>query len=556
MESGPARIQQLPRLWPSRAYYGWAIVFTSFFISIAQVPMYGPVFSVFVRPIEDELGWSRTTITVAFTVGSLGGALLASVVGPIVDRYGARGVMSVTGLLVTVGLLAIAAMSEPWHFWVAYGVARTVSVAGVGLGTSVAIANWFIRKRGRAIAMRAAGQRTGQAIVPLLILPVLLSLGWRESFVVLGVVAALFITIPSMMFIRRRPEDFGLRPDGDSAPVHPHPRIVCGAGSNLPPSRGKGPGEVPAFAGTTEVHPHPDPLPSREKGPGEVPAFAGTTEVHPHPDPLLSRERGPGEVPAFAGTTEDHPDPLPSRERGPGEVPAFAGTTEVHPDPLPSREKGPGGVPAFAGTTIEAEEYSWTLRQVRATRTLWLLTLGMAAGLSAQIAINVHAVANFEDKGISQGLAVTVASIFTGVAAVSMMGWGMLVERIHVRYVSMAAMGLFFLAMGVLLVAETYPMAVLFAVLFGLGTGGWTVAQMIMIPNYFGRLHAGSIKGFISPVEGLLGISGPLVAAFVFDATGSYDAAFVAAAATFAVGCLAFYLAKPLRAPTTAGAAA
>ncbi len=445
MESGPARIQQLPRLWPSRAYYGWAIVFTSFFISIAQVPMYGPVFSVFVKPIEDEFGWSRTTITVAFTVGSLGGALLASVVGPIVDRYGARGVMSVTGLLVTAGLLAIAAMTEPWHFWVAYGVARTVSVAGVGLGTSVAIANWFIRMRGRAIAMRAAGQRTGQAIVPLLILPVLLSLGWRESFVVLGVVAALFITIPSMLFIRRSPEDFGLRPDGERAPDHPHP------------------------------------------------------------------------------------NPLPSRERGPG-----------------------GGTPRAAAPA----EYSWTLRQVRATRTLWLLTVGMAAGLSAQIAINVHAVANFEDKGISQGLAVTVASIFTGVAAVSMMGWGVLVERIHVRYVSMAAMGLFFLAMGVLLVAETYPMAVLFAVLFGLGTGGWTVAQMIMIPNYFGRLHAGSIKGFISPVEGLLGISGPLVAAFVFDTTGSYDAAFVAAAATFAVGCAAFYLAKPLRAPSTVGAAA
>ena len=454
MENGPARIQQLPRLWPSRAYYGWAIVFTSFFISIAQVPMYGPVFSVFVRPIEDELGWSRTTITVAFTVGSLGGALLAVVVGPIVDRYGARGVMSVTGLLVTAGLLAIAAMTEPWHFWVAYGVARTVSVAGVGLGTSVAIANWFIRMRGRAIAMRAAGQRTGQAIVPLLILPVLLSLGWRESFVVLGVVAALFITIPSMLFIRRRPEDFGLRPDGD--------RVTGRA-------------------------PHRD-----APTPGEVPASAGTT--HPHP-------------------------PL----RG---------------DLSPQGRGGP-----------QQEEYSWTLREVRATRTLWLLTVGMAAGLAAQIAINVHAVANFEDKGISQGLAVTVASIFTGVAAVSMMGWGVLVERIHVRYVSMAAMGLFFLAMGVLLVAETYPMAVLFAVLFGLGTGGWTVAQMIMIPNYFGRLHAGSIKGFISPVEGLLGISGPLAAAFVFDTTGSYDAAFVAAAATFAVGCAAFYLAKPLAHP-------
>ena len=430
MESGDARIQQLPRFWPSRAYYGWAIVFTSFFVSIAQVPMYGPVFSVFVRPIEDELGWSRTTITIAFTVGSLGGAMLASAVGPALDRYGARGVMAATGLLVTAALLSIAAMSEPWHFWVAYGAARTASVAGVGLGTSVAIANWFIRMRGRAIAIRAAGQRGGQAIVPLLILPVLLSFGWRESFAVFGVVAALFITVPSLLLIRRRPEDHGLRPDGDG--------------------------------------------PERLDAP---------------------------------------------RDRA-------------------------------------RSEHSWTLREVRTTRTLWLVTLGMAAGLAAQIAVNVHAVANFQDKGMPQGLAVTVASIFTGVAAVSMAGWGVLVERVHVRYVSMAAMALFVLAMGALLAAETYPAAVLFAVLFGLGTGGWTVAQMIMIPNYFGRLHAGAIKGFVSPVEGLLGISGPLLAAAVFDRTGSYEAAFSGAAVTFAVGCAAFYLAKPLRVPAAAGTAA
>ena len=445
MESGPERIQQLPRLWPSRAYYGWAIVFTSLFISIAQVPMYGPVFSVFVKPIADDLGWSRTTITVAFTVGSLGGALLASAIGPLVDRYGARGVMGGTGLLVAAALLGVAAMSEPWHFWLAYGAARTASVAGVGLGTTVAIANWFIRMRGRAIAIRAAGQRGGQALMPLLILPVLLSVGWRESFVVLSIVAALFISLPSLVYIRRRPEDYGLRPDGERAPDHPHP------------------------------------------------------------------------------------NPLPSRERGPG-----------------------GGTPRAAA----AGEHSWTLREVRGTRTLWMLIVGMAAGLAAHIAINVHAVANFQDKGIPEGLTVTVVSIYTGVAAVSMMGWGVLVERVHVRYVSMAALALFVVAMGVLIVAETYPMAALFGMLFGLGTGGWTVAQMIMIPNYFGRLHAGSIKGFISPIEGLLGISGPLIAAALFDATGSYDTAFMGAAGAFAVACVAFYLAKPLRVPSAAGAAA
>lgn len=429
MPDGSPHPPSLPRLWPRRVYYGWAIVYTSFFVSIAQVPMYGPVFSVFVRPIEAELGWSRSTITLAFTFGSLGGSLLAAPVGSVVDRYGARGVMAGAGVVVTAALLGVASMSEPWHFWAAYGAARAAAVAGVGLSTSVAIANWFIRMRGRATAIRAAGQRGGQAVVPLMALPVLLLMGWRETFVVFAVAALVLVTAPSLLLMKRRPEDFGLRPDGGA--------------------------------------------------------------------------RGPSE----------------------------------------RRGAGPAG------------EHSWQLREVRATRTLWMLTVGMSAGLAAQIAINIHAVPNFQDKGISEGLAVTVASVFTGIAAVSLAGWGMVVERVHVRYVSMAAMALFIAAMGVLLVADSYPMAVLFAVLFGLGTGGWTVSQMIMIPNYFGRLHAGSIKGFISPVEGLLGVSGPLVAAFIFDSTRSYDAAFVAAAAVFAVGLCAFYLAKPLRAPLAAGAA-
>ena len=430
MSDRPTHTRRLPRFWPSRAYYGWAIVFTSFFISVAQVPMYGPVFSIFLKPIEESLGWSRSTITIGFTIGSLGGALLAAAVGPIVDRYGARIVVAVTGLIVTAGLLGVAAISEPWHLWLAYGAARTASVAGVGLGTTVAIANWFIRMRGRAIAIRAAGQRAGQSVVPLLILPVLLLIGWRESFVVLAVVALLFVTAPALLLIRRRPEDYGLLPDGDTAP------------ENTP------------------------------------------------------------------------------------------------------------------GVAERSTEHSWLLREVRATRTLWMIALGMSAGLSAQIAINVHAVANFQDEGISEGLAITIASIFTGVAAVSMAGWGMLLERVHVRYVSIAAMGLFIVSMVVLIVADTYPMAVLFAVLFGLGTGGWTVSQMIMIPNYFGRLHAGSIKGFISPVEGVIGISGPLIAAMIFDATQSYRIAFIGAAAAFAVSMAAFYLAKPLRRPTAVGVSA
>ena len=383
-------VRGLPKLWPSKFFYGWAIVYASFLISIAQVPMYGPVFSVFVKPIEDELGWSRSTITIAFTFGSIGGSLLSAVIGSVLDKYGARTVTVIAGITVASALFGIATMSEPWHFWIAYGIARSAALAGVSLGTSVAIANWFIKNRGRATAIRAMGQRGGQAIVPILIMPVLLILGWRESFAVLAVIALLFITLPAFFFIRRRPEDYGMVPDGIR-------------------------------------------INSVDKN-----------------------------------ESIDH-------------------------------------------------EISWDLKQVRKTRTLWMITIGMSAGIAAQIAINVHAVANFQDQGMSEGLSITIASMFTGVAAVSMMGWGFLLDHLHVRHVSMISMGLFIVSMFILLFAESYVLATLFAITFGVATGGWTVSQMVMIPNYFGRMHAGSIKGFISPVEGIIGISGPLIAAFLFD---------------------------------------
>ena len=135
--------------------------------------MYGPVFAVFVKPIGDEMGWSRSTITLAFTIGSLGGSMLSALVGSVLDRYGARSVIVVAGMVVGSALFGVAAMTEPWHFWLAYGVGRAAAVAGIGLGTSVSIANWFVAKRGRAVAVRGVGQRTGQSVMPLLILPVL-----------------------------------------------------------------------------------------------------------------------------------------------------------------------------------------------------------------------------------------------------------------------------------------------------------------------------------------------------------------------------------------------
>ncbi len=127
--------QALPRLWPFKnVFYGWAVVGTSALVSFAQVPMYGPVLSVFVTPIEQELGWARWETSVAFALGSLGGSVFSSIIGGQLDRYGARTAVVVAGMIITGVLLGLAVMTEPWHFWGLFGLGRTAALAGVNLG--------------------------------------------------------------------------------------------------------------------------------------------------------------------------------------------------------------------------------------------------------------------------------------------------------------------------------------------------------------------------------------------------------------------------------------
>ncbi len=200
--------------WPSRLFYGWAIALTGFVVSFASVTFYGPLLSIWFKPIQDSTGWSSGQIAAAFSIGSLSSGILTWAIGRILDRYGARQVIVLSGVFLTGSLIGLALMSSPWHLWLLYGSGRAVTMAGVQLGTTVTISNWFIKRRASATAVSGFGQRLGQALLPLAIVPVILTLGWREAFAVMALPTFLLIVIPAYLFIRRRPEDYGLQPDG------------------------------------------------------------------------------------------------------------------------------------------------------------------------------------------------------------------------------------------------------------------------------------------------------------------------------------------------------
>ena len=222
---GP-RTEKIPRFWPRKVFYGWAIVLTGFIASFGMVPMFGPVLGVFFEPIQAELGWSRTELAFAFTLGSMTSSISTFLFGKVIDRYGTRVLVVIAGGIIGFAMVGISFMQAPWQFWILFGLGRGSALGGIQIGVGIAVAQWFVNRRPRAVAIRQSGLRAGQAIVPLMILLMLTLTGWREAWRILAVFTAITIIIPGWLYLRRRPEDLGLYPDGEkpldetaSAPV-------------------------------------------------------------------------------------------------------------------------------------------------------------------------------------------------------------------------------------------------------------------------------------------------------------------------------------------------
>ena len=217
MAEEPHLIQpRISRFWPfPRIYYGWAVLLAGVLSSFATVATQGPIMGIFFRPIQEDLGWSALTLTAGFVGGTIGGGLVSPWVGRLLDRRGGRAVIVTGGTVIALSMVGLSVMTEPWHYWLFFGAARGAAVGGVALGMMVGLASWHVRRRGRVIGLIGTGQRAGQALLPLPILAIMLAFSWREAWLALAALVVLLLIVPSGALVRRRPEDYGILPDGE-----------------------------------------------------------------------------------------------------------------------------------------------------------------------------------------------------------------------------------------------------------------------------------------------------------------------------------------------------
>lgn len=200
---------------PFGIYYGWVIVTVAFLVGVTQAGVFQNILSIFMIPMASEFGWNRSLITGAIAVGSLVGGFIGPVIGPMLDRHGPR-LMAFWGIsILSAGLVALAWLSSLWQLYLFFGTGRMIAAGLLNLVITVSVSNWFIKRRGRAMGIAQLGSRIGLALLPPIVQIMITGFGWRTAWAMLGLVVFFISAIPAAMFLRRRPEDVGLLPDGD-----------------------------------------------------------------------------------------------------------------------------------------------------------------------------------------------------------------------------------------------------------------------------------------------------------------------------------------------------
>ena len=197
-------------------FYGWyvAIGCTLIYFFTNAMTLFVPQ-TLFPRLME-EFGSNEAEISLTVTITLLFASLFAPFAGMLIDKFGALRIMRIGIVLmaVTYSLYSFSdSISDLYrlHFLLAIGLVLSGLVVNV-----IIVSNWFVKHRGKVIGMLVASSSLGGAILPLMISPIVINpeLGWRWGFGLLSILFWLFAVIPAYTFIKEKPSNLGLFPDG------------------------------------------------------------------------------------------------------------------------------------------------------------------------------------------------------------------------------------------------------------------------------------------------------------------------------------------------------
>ncbi len=192
-----------PSILRNNPKYQWVIVVAVLICSIIWSGLGFFVFSIFVKPLQSEFGWDRSTIMSGFMFWSMtvGGASI--LVGKAVDKYRPGAVIFVGSIITGIGFLSLSYIETPLHFYLGYIIVGIGNAAIGQVPSTALVSEWFNKKRGFALGIMSTGIGLGGLIISPLASGVLIPLlGWRKAYQSLGMLACIVI-VPLTLFVIR-----------------------------------------------------------------------------------------------------------------------------------------------------------------------------------------------------------------------------------------------------------------------------------------------------------------------------------------------------------------
>ncbi len=198
-------------------FWGWYVVAGTFvIIGINYGARY--CFGVFLKPMCEDLGWSRSVVSVAMSLSVLFYGVGGIFAGRLLDRFAPRWIITAGAALASLGFFLTRFVTSPLEFYLVYGV--LVGLGSACLGVVVcnsSVGKWFIRKRGIAIGITTAGVGVGTLILTPAAGIIVKAFDWQTGFTLLAIVVFVFCTgVSQILMGRTDPEAYGLLPDGET----------------------------------------------------------------------------------------------------------------------------------------------------------------------------------------------------------------------------------------------------------------------------------------------------------------------------------------------------
>jgi MFS family permease len=197
-------------------FYGWWIVAVSAIgLGLGYAPIIVYSFGVFIKPLTQELHSNRASISLAFTLANLLQSVSSPLAGRLADRFGARRVILLSSVIFALLLVSSHLLSPKlWDFYVFYGLLGFVGSGLAPIPYVKVISRWFDRRRGLALGLTMFGIGSGAILMPALAQRLIAMLGWRSTYMVIGLLV-LVVSVPVVaFFLKESPEEMGLLPDG------------------------------------------------------------------------------------------------------------------------------------------------------------------------------------------------------------------------------------------------------------------------------------------------------------------------------------------------------